>query len=454
MVFLPHLSPPMDIGGDFYYMHKKELAISIAKILNNKGFQAYFAGGCVRDSIMGIEPLDYDIATDAEPSVVMELFPKTFPIGVQYGVILVLKDGMPFEVTTFRRDGRYIDGRHPETVGFSKTPQEDVKRRDFTINGLLYDPLKDNILDYVNGREDIKNGIIRAIGDPFERFNEDKLRLMRAVRFACRYNYKIEEDTLKAIKSLSPRITEVSTERIRDELDKIIRGKHPGLGLQMLHDTGLLQHILPEVSQMMGVPQPEEFHPEGDVFTHTKICLDLLKNPSRELAFSALLHDIGKPKTFVRAERIRFDGHVPLGARMADEICRRLRFSNEEREHIVTYINNHLRFMDVQEMRESKLKRFMQSETFIEELELHRADCLASHCKLDNWEFCKRKLEEYSKEELKPQPLITGNDLITLGYTPGPLFKDILTKVCDLQLENQLKTKEEALTWIKENYKI
>lgn len=435
-------------------MNKKELALSIAKTLHDNGFQAYFAGGCVRDSIMGIEPLDYDIATDAEPNKVMELFPKTFPVGVQYGVVLVLRDGIPFEVTTFRKDGRYIDGRHPETISFSRTPQEDVKRRDFTINGLLYDPFEDKVLDYVNGRDDIKNGIIRAIDNPFERFTEDKLRLMRAVRFAARYGYRIEDNTLQAIKELSPKITEVSPERIRDELDKIIRGKHPGLGLQMLQDTGVLQHVLPEVSQMAGVPQPEEFHPEGDVFVHTKMMLDLLVNPSRELAFSALLHDVGKPKTFVRAERIRFDGHVPLGAKMADEICRRLRFSNEERERIVIYINNHLKFMDVQEMRESKLKRFMQSETFPEELELHRVDCLASHCKLDNWEFCKKKLEEYSKEELKPAPLINGDDLIALGYKQGPLFKEILTRVSDLQLENQLKTKEEALTWVRGNYKI
>lgn len=435
-------------------MGKKELAVKIVETLKGNGYQAYFAGGCVRDAIMGVEPLDYDIATDAEPYRIMEIFPKTVPVGVQYGVVLVLMDSVSFEVATFRKDGRYIDGRHPENVGFSKDPQDDVKRRDFTINGLLYDPFKDEVLDYVGGREDIKNGIIRAIGNPVERFTEDKLRLMRAIRFASRYKYKIEENTLNAIKDLAPRITEVSPERIRDELDKIIRGKHPGLGLQMLEDTGILRYILPEVSQMAGVPQPEEFHPEGDVFTHTKMMLDLLQNPSRVLAFSALLHDVGKPRTFVRAERIRFDGHVTLGARMADEICRRLRFSNEEREKIVEYIENHLKFIDVQQMRESKLKRFMQRDTFLEELELHRVDCLASHCKLDNWEFCKRKLAEYSKEELKPKPLINGDDLIALGYKPGPLFKEILSRVGDLQLENQIKTKEEALTWVKENYKI
>lgn len=435
-------------------MDKKTLAIDITKILKNHGFMAYFAGGCVRDAIMNIEPVDYDIATDASPDKVMELFPKTFPVGVQYGVVLVIKDGIQFEVTTFRKDGRYVNGRHPESVSFSKTPAEDVKRRDFTINGLLYDPFKDEILDYVGGRDDIKSGVIRAIGDPNERFQEDKLRIMRAVRFAARYKYTIEENTMSAIKIFAKKINEVSPERIRDELDKIFRGENPGLGLEMLLLTGILIEILPEVSAMEGVEQPSEFHPEGDVFTHTKIMLDMLKDPTRVLAFSALLHDVGKPKTFSRAERIRFDGHVPLGARMADEITRRLRFSNDEREKIVRYIENHLKFMDVQEMRTAKLKRFMQSDTFLEELELHRVDCLASHGKLDNWEFCKKKLEEYSKEEIKPEPIISGDDLIILGYKPGPLFKEILIKSGDLQLENKIKTKEEALTWVKKNYKI
>lgn len=435
-------------------MDKKANAIEIVKKIRANGFQAYFAGGCVRDAIMGIEPIDYDIATDAEPNIILKLFPKTIPVGAQYGVILVLVDGITFEVATFRRDGRYVDGRHPESVGFSKTPQDDVKRRDFTINGLLYDPLKDEILDFVSGRKDIEDGIIRAIGNPNERFNEDKLRLMRAVRFANRFQYKIENNTLSAIKENAQKINEVSAERIRDELDKIIRGPYAGSGLQMLHDTGILKYILPEVSEMAGVEQPAEFHPEGDVFIHTKLMLDILEKPTKVMAFAVLFHDVGKPRTFTRAERIRFDGHVPVGARMADEICKRLRFSNDEREKIVIYTENHMKFMDVQAMREAKLKRFMQSETFIEELELHRVDCLASHGKLDNWEFCKRKLEEYGKEELKPEPLISGEDLIQLGFKPGPLFKEILTKVGDLQLENQIKNKEDALTWVKKNYTI
>jgi poly(A) polymerase len=433
-------------------MDKKELAFCVAKNLKDHGFQAYYAGGCVRDMVMRSEPSDYDIATDALPDNVMSIFKKTIPVGVHFGVVLALLEGVPFEITTFRKDGRYIDGRHPETVGFSKDPKEDVMRRDFTINGLLYNPFEDKILDYVNGINDIKSGVIRAIGDPKERFSEDKLRLMRAVRFSARFKYEIEEGTYNAVKELAPRINEVSHERIRDELDKILRGRNPGLGLQMLFDTGILQVIMSEASDMAGVEQPPEFHPEGDVFIHTKLMLDMLVNPSRVLAFAVLLHDIGKPRTFSVAERIRFDGHVPVGARMADSICKRFRFSNEEREKIVRYVENHLRFMDVQEMRESKLKRFMQSDTFVEELELHRIDCLASHGKLDNWEFCKKRLEEYSKEELKPIPLVNGNDLILEGYIPGPLFREILNKVLDLQLENQIKTKEEALTWIKKNY--
>ncbi len=435
-------------------MDKKKLALNIAGKLADKGFQAYFAGGCVRDTIMGRDPADYDIATDARPEQVMKIFPRSIPVGIQFGVVLVIEGDIHYEVSTFRKDSIYIDGRHPSSVGFSSSARDDVVRRDFTINGLLYDPLQDKVLDYVEGIRDINRGIIRAIGDPEVRMGEDKLRIMRAIRFACRYGFPIEENTLSAIKKLVAKIEEVSIERIRDELDKIIRGEHPGMGLQMLSDVGLMKYIISEVDSMKGVMQPEEFHPEGDVFTHTMITLDLLRNPSRVLAFAALLHDVGKPKTFTRAERIRFDGHVTVGARMADEICRRLKFSNNERERIVLYISNHLKFMDVKKMREARLKRFMQDETFEGQLELHRADCLASHGKLDNWEFCRQKLAGYSQEELRPAPLINGNDLKDAGYAPGPIFKQILAKVSDCQLENSIKTKEDALTWVKNNYKI
>lgn len=435
-------------------MNKYSLAVSIANRLRGAGFPVYFAGGCVRDQIMGIEPLDYDIATAATPVEIMELFPRTVPLGVQFGVVLVLNQGIPFEIATFRKDGVYVDGRHPLSVEFSSSPEEDVLRRDFTINGLLYDPFNNKILDFVGGRDDLQAGLIRAIGEPRQRFHEDKLRLMRAVRFATRYLYRLEEKTEKAIKEMAAQITEVSVERMRDELGKIIQGRHPGHGLQMLVDLGILEHILPEVNALLGVEQPPQFHPEGDVFVHTRLMLDLLNNPSFELAFGSLLHDIGKPKTFVRAERIRFDGHVQLGARMAADICRRMKFSNDQRERITTYIWNHLKFMDVKEMREAKLKRFMQTDTFIAELEMHRVDCLASHGKLDNWFFCKRKLVGYSQEELKPLPLVNGDDLIGFGFVPGPVFKEILNRVIDLQLENKVQTKEQALTWVKENYKI
>ena len=433
-------------------MGKKELAKTIVKKLRDNGFTSYYAGGCVRDIIMGTDPKDYDIATDARPEDVVKMFPKTFPVGMQFGVVVVLLEGINFEVATFRTDGRYIDGRHPKKVMFTKSPEQDVKRRDFTINGILYDPFEEKNLDYVNGIEDIKQGIVRAIGDPLKRFEEDKLRLMRAVRFAARYSYKIEENTERALKTLAYKIVEVSSERIREELDKIIRGDNAGAGLQMLLDMGILKHILPEVSQMEGVKQPEQFHPEGDVFTHTKIMLDLIDKPNKILAFASLFHDIGKPDTFVQAERIRFDGHVPLGAKMTDKICRRLKFSNEEREKIVTCVNNHLKFMDVKNMRESTLKKFIRTDTFIDELEMHRVDCLASHGKLDNWEFCRERLNDYSEEELKPKPVINGDDLMKMGYKPGPLFKEILARILDLQLENKFSSKEEALTWVKENY--
>jgi len=430
----------------------RKIATDIVKKLNSAGYTALFAGGCVRDDIMGIEPDDYDIATDARPDEVMALFKKTFPIGAQFGVVLVVIDNIPFQVATFRSDGRYINGRHPENIRLSASAEEDVLRRDFTINGLMFDPIAGKLYDYVKGKKDIKCGIIRCIGEPRERFTEDKLRLMRAVRFAARFEYQIERRTFKAIKELAPKILEVSNERIRMELMKTFTGKNPGKGLQLLYDTGLLDYVLPEVSAMVGIPQPRDYHPEGDVFSHTKLTLDNLTDPSPVLAFAALLHDVGKPRTITITDRIRFYGHNKVGAEIANNICTKLRFSNDERERIVACIENHMTFMNVHRMKRSTLKRLFQREIFWDELALHKADCLGSHGSLENWELCKRKFEEYSAEEIKPELLINGRDLINLGYKPSPVFKEILNTVEEAQLENQIETKEEALKFVMENF--
>jgi len=430
----------------------REIAIDIVKKLNSAGYTSLFAGGCVRDEIMGLEPDDYDIATDARPDEVMALFEKIVPVGAEFGVVLIIIDNIPFQVATFRSDGRYIDGRHPEEVRLSTSAEEDVLRRDFTINGLLFDPIKEKVYDYVNGKRDIEAGIIRCIGEPRERFTEDKLRLMRAVRFATRFGYQIERKTFAAIKELAPSILEVSHERIRMELVKIFTGKEPGKGLQLLYDTRLLDYALPEVSVMVGIPQPPDFHPEGDVFTHVKLTLDSLIEPSPVLAFAALLHDVGKPRTIEITDRIRFYGHNKVSADIADSICKRLRFSNDERERIVACVENHMTFMNAQRMKRSTLKRLFQRETFLDELALHKADCLGSHGSLENWEYCRRKFTEYSTEEIKPEPLINGKDLINLGYKPGPIFKEILNAVEEAQLENQIETEEEALKFVMENF--
>jgi len=426
----------------------REAGIKIIEKLNQAGYKALFAGGCVRDEIMGIKPDDYDVVTDALPEEIMSIFDKTIAVGAQFGVVIVVINGIEFEVATFRSDGKYIDGRHPESVSLSTSAKKDALRRDFTINGLMFDPIKEKLYDYVNGVADIRAGITRAIGNPMERFDEDKLRLMRAVRFATRFEFQIEENTLTAIKELAPDIVEVSQERIRMELTKIITGKNPGTGLQLLHDTGLLEHILPEVSAMVNVWQPVEYHPEGDVFTHTKLALDSLEEPSPVLAFATLLHDVGKPRTFTVTDRIRFNQHAKVGTEIADEICTRLRFSNDERKQIIACVQHHMQFMDAHRMKKSTLKRMFQRETFLDELELHRADCLSSHADLKNWEFCLRKYEEYEPEEIKPEPLITGYDLFALGYKPGPEFKKIITAVEEAQLEGQITTRKEALDFV------
>jgi len=427
-------------------MDKKAGALKILKTLRAKGYEALWAGGCVRDQLLGREAQDYDIATSARPEEVMKLFPKTIPVGLKFGVVLVLLNDFQYEVATFRAEGKYLDGRHPENVRFCSA-KEDALRRDFTINGMFFDPEKNEILDYVGGQEDLKNKIIRAIGNPHDRFEEDKLRMIRAVRFAAKFAYALEPETEKAVKELASKINVVSSERIHEELVKMFTSPNPGRALDLLRDFGLLHEVLPEIEQMIGVEQPPQFHPEGDVYVHTRMLLDQLENPSEVLAFASLLHDVGKPSTFEVKDRIRFNLHEHVGARMSEKICKRLKFSNAKTRQIVECVENHMKFKDAPKMRESKLKRFLSRETFDTELELHRIDCLASHGSLEIYDFCKEKIEEFkrAKEDIQPKVLVTGDDLIKMGEQPGPHFKKILADLYDLQLENRIKNKQEGI---------
>ena len=436
----------------------KETAIGIVKRLRERGFSALFAGGCVRDMLMGNVPEDYDIATDARPDDITKIFERTIPVGIHYGVALVVESEFEFEVATFRSDGTYTDGRHPDTVTFCDA-RGDALRRDFTINGMFYDPINDEHFDYVGGREDMQARLIRAIGNPSERFNEDRLRMIRAVRFACRFDYKIEDQTAEAIKKLYDKILTVSMERTRDELRKILTGPNPHTGIKMLDDLNLLNEILPEVTAMKGIRQPENYHPEGDVFTHTLLTLSELAASqtsvdSWELAMAVLLHDIGKPVTFEIADRIRFNNHDNIGADMSERICERLKMSNAEKERITWLVKMHLYLRHAQQMRISKLKRLFAHEGYPELAELYRVDSLASTGDLEDYNFCQNMLEELQEEEIKPEPLITGNDLIAMGLKPGPIFSKVLDAIKDDQLEQKITTKEEALERAKELVKI
>ena len=438
-------------------------ATNVVRELRRLGFQAYFAGGCVRDTLLGVSPADYDVATDATPPEVMRIFPETYAVGAQFGVVLIPapEDTPPpetpsehpnyVEVATFRNDGAYSDGRHPDHVRYSKEPQEDVQRRDFTINGLLMDPLDgDRVLDFVGGRDDLRAGIIRAIGTAEHRFQEDKLRMLRAVRFAARFQYEIEPRTFAAIRGLAPFIHQVSRERVRDELTKMLTEGHARAAFELLDATGLLHEVLPEIERMKGVEQPPQFHPEGDVWVHTLLLLEQLRpHCSRTLAWGALLHDVGKPPTFrVAPDRIRFDGHVEVGVRMAEEICHRLHFSNDDTKQIAALVANHMRFADAERMKESTLKRFMRLPKFDEHLELHRIDCLSSHRNLALYDFVRERREHTPEEEIRPAPLLTGNDLIALGYNPSAEFREMLAAVEDAQLEGTLHTRDEALSFV------
>ncbi len=433
------------------------VAKEVVTTLNNKGYSAYCVGGCARDMVMGKAPLEYDITTSATPEQVAEIFSHTVPIGASFGVILVLIGEYTFEVATFRKDESYSDGRHPDKVTYSEDVEEDVLRRDFTINGMLYDPIKEEVIDYTDGLDDIERGVIRAIGKPYERFSEDKLRMMRAVRFCSRYGFEIEEETYAAILELAPEITQVSQERIRDELVKIISQENPGAGLMLLSETGLLKYILLEIEIMRGVEQPPEFHPEGDVFIHTCLVLDkLYENTggevSPELALGALLHDVGKPPTFSVSDRIRFNAHDRVGADMSKSISKRLKLSNKQADTIYELIREHLKFKDVFNMRKSTLKRFIGMEDFDLHLTLHLADCQASHGLRDAYDFVVGKLEELGEEEIKPKPLIGGQELIDMGYKPGPLFSEILNAVEEAQLEGEIANSEEAIELVSSKY--
>jgi poly(A) polymerase len=421
----------------------KELAQRIATILKQRGHQAFFVGGCVRDLLLGLVPKDYDIATSATPDQILAIFPGSLMVGAHFGVVIV---DQQVEVATFRSDHAYQDGRRPSRVEFETDPREDVLRRDFTVNALLLDPESNQLLDFVDGQADLRGRIIRAIGEPAARFREDHLRLLRAVRFASRLHFTIEPVTFAAIRELAPLVARVSAERVRDEISRILTSGAARRGFELLDATGLLPHILPEITALKGVQQPPEFHPEGDVWTHTLIMLEgLPAGTPLTLALGVLLHDVGKPATFRVADRIRFDGHVEAGVEIARALMNRLRYSNDEMAQVEALIANHMRFKDLPHMRESKIKRFLRMPAFEEHLELHRLDCSSSNGHLENYRFAQTKLAEQSPDLLKPPPLLTGRDLIELGYRPGPAFSKILTFVEDAQLELTINTKEDAI---------
>jgi poly(A) polymerase len=433
----------------------RTFAATIVEKLRHRGFQAYLVGGCVRDLLLGREPKDYDVATSATPEQVMSIFPETYAVGAQFGVVLVPAPEGDVEVATFRSDIGYSDGRHPDEVRFSTDPREDVARRDFTINGMLLDPVSNEVLDFVGGRKDLEAKIIRTIGDPQQRFAEDKLRMLRAVRFAARFGYTIEPATFAAIEELADEIQVVSRERVRDELTRMLTEGHARRAFLLLDESGLLPEVLPEISAMKGVEQPPQFHPEGDVFVHTLLLLESLPALcSPALAWGALLHDVGKPATFrVAPDRIRFDGHVEVGVKMAQEICRRLHFSTDDTEQVLALIDNHMRFGHATRMKESTLKKFLRMPHFDEHLALHRADCLASHGDLSIYEFAQEKLAAIPPDKMRPAPLVSGDDLIAAGYVPGPRFKEILNAVEDAQLEGRLSSKDAALAFVNSEFR-
>lgn len=452
-------------GGEY------RAALGIVERLRAAGFEAYFAGGCVRDLLLGVTPKDFDVTTAARPEQVMQLFPRTEAVGAHFGVVLVIDhvDGerVATEVATFRSDGVYSDGRRPDAVTFADSPREDVLRRDFTVNGLLLDalryeqgePLQACVLDFVGGQEDLRAGVLRAIGDPVRRFTEDKLRMLRAVRFAARLRFAIEPATMRAMQQLAPEVSVVSCERIREELTKILTEGAAPRGFALLDESGLLPVLLPEVARMKGCEQPPEYHPEGDVWVHTLMLLEHLgAGVSATLAWGMLLHDVGKPPTYTPpdpnkpGDRIRFNGHAEIGVAVARAILNRLRFSNDDTEQTLALVKHHMQFGDVPKMKQSTLKRFLRLPQFDEHLALHYADVMSSHKMLGPYEYAKKHLSEMSVEEIKPVLLLTGNDLIRAGYRPGPGFREMLTAAEDAQLEGRIASRDEALTLVEEQF--
>jgi tRNA nucleotidyltransferase/poly(A) polymerase len=425
-----------------------DVAASIVRELQEHAYVAYFAGGCIRDALLDIPPKDIDIATSASPEQVQALFHRTIPVGIQFGVVRVRVTEMEFEVATFRSDGIYLDGRRPSAIRFS-TPEQDAARRDFTINGMFYDPLSERLIDYVNGRQDLAGKLVRAIGEPSGRFAEDRLRMLRAIRFAAALGFEIEADTWSAIRADAQGIVIISPERIRDELLKILVNPNRLRGFDLLDQSGLLAVILPEIEALKGCDQPEQFHPEGDVFVHTRLMLSLLApEASGPQVLAVLLHDIGKPR--VRSfdpidQRIRFNGHDRVGAEMTEKVMTRLRFPRHEIELVVDAVSNHMVFKDVRQMRPAKLRRFMARPHFGIELELHRIDCAGSHGDLENYHFLINKESEFAQEPLIPARLVRGDDLIAMGLTPGPRLGELLEAVQTAQLEGEIKTRAEAL---------
>lgn len=422
-----------------------KLAVHLIGELRSREHKAFLVGGCVRDRLLGIEPKDFDISTDASPAQIAEYFPGALLVGAHFGVVLIKEGTAQVEVATFRSEGEYTDARRPDEVHFESDPALDAQRRDFTINGLMEDPLTGEIIDAVGGRADLANKIIRAIGDAARRFSEDHLRMLRAVRFAARLGFEIETQTADAIRSQAEKVKTVSAERVRDELVRILSEGGGRRGLELLDELGLLVQILPEVKAFQGVEQPPEYHPEGDVWTHVLLMFEKMGRATPSLAMGVLLHDVGKPPTFRRADRIRFDGHADVGAVMARDLLGKMRFSNEDIEHVTALVANHMKFKDVQKMRTSTLKRFLRMEQFAEHLALHRLDCLSSNGKTESYEFVRQKLAELGTETLHPPRLISGHDLIAAGYQPGPNFSRALEAVETAQLEGEIQSREEAM---------